>query len=145
MSRRRAFEGNLTDDPCPVCLDLASHGVIQPRAVMRLPTFPATLRTDGRPCCRDCQATETTMAMGFQHPQFGPARLTIANERCEGLTMPLGMQERFGLCKAGYIEPYSLEDLSKHSAWLERHGIPDSVSLEEFTVQSPPVIQTGGD
>lgn len=67
--RRRAFD-ELTNKPCPVCLELAMEGKMQPRAVMPLPNFPALLRTDDRKCCRDCQATETMMAMGFQHPEF---------------------------------------------------------------------------
>lgn len=127
----RAFD-DLTDEPCLVCLAFAARGEIQGRAVMPLPTFPALLRLDGEPCCRDCQATDTTQAMGFQHPMFGPARLTIANERCEGLTMPIGMMEHFGLCRDHWILPCSNEDLESHHEWLGRHGIPDSASAKRF-------------
>lgn len=67
-----------------------------------------------------------------QHPKFEPARLTIANERMEGLRMPRGMMEHFGLCKEGFIDPCSLDDLDTHIAWLERHGIPNSAGLEPF-------------
>jgi hypothetical protein len=126
MSQQRAFEG-VQDEPCPVCLELAERGIIQPRAVMPLPEFPAMLRQDGRKCCRDCQATETTMAViEGQHPQFEPARLTVANERVEGLVMPEGMMERFGMCAMGYVAPASIEDLPDHHDWLARHGIPDA-------------------
>lgn len=131
MKTIRAFD-DLTDDVCPVCLELAMKGCIQPRAVMPLPKFPARLRADGRKCCRDCQATETTMAAGFQHPEFAAARLTIANERCEGLVMPFGIMEHFGLCQGGWIKPCSLEDLESHIEWGDRHGIPNSSQLEAF-------------
>ena len=131
MGNPRAFD-DLSDTPCPVCLGLATQGQIQSRAVMPLPSFPALLRQDGRPCCRDCQATETTMRMGFQHPEFGPARLTIANDRVEGLVMPFGMMEQFGLCRMGWIRPCSIDDLDRHIAWLTSHGIPDSVAAEPF-------------
>lgn len=127
----RAFD-TLTKTPCPVCLELAMAGAIQPRAVMPLPNFPALLRQDGRKCCRDCQATDTTMAAGFQHPKFPAARLTIANERIEGTVMPLGMMEHFGLCKEGWIRPSSLDDLESYIQWLEDNGIPNSCSAEPF-------------
>ena len=93
---RRAFD-DLSDIPCPVCLELAEQGQIQAEAVMPLPQFPATLKRDGRKCCRDCVATETTMRCCGNHPMFVPARLTVANERIEGLRMPHGMMEHFGL------------------------------------------------
>ncbi len=121
--KRRAFD-DLTDEPCPVCLELALGEDIQNRAVMPLPKFPA--RDDqNRPCCRDCQATRVVQAVGGQ-PQFHAARLCIANERCEGLVMPLGMMERFGMCQMGYIEPCSMDDLDAHAEWLASHGIEDS-------------------
>lgn len=129
----RAFD-EVADEPCPVCLELAMKGRIQGRAVMPLPKFPALLKQDGRKCCRDCQITEAMMAADFQHPEFGAARLTIANERVEGLVMPFGMMEHFGLCAMGWIRPSSLDDLNRHHDWLESHGIPDSCSLEEFEV-----------
>ncbi len=125
---RRAF-ADLSDEPCPVCSELAERGVIRRRAVMPLPNFPARLRADGRQCCRDCQATETTMAMNIgQHPSFEPARLTIANERDEGLSMPLGLMEHMGLCKAGFVDPCSIDDLHQHIEWLNRHGIEEQHS-----------------
>ncbi len=128
----RAFD-DLGDQPCSVCLELAMAGQIQARAVMPLPTFPARLRADGRQCCRDCQATDTTQAgLGGQHPAFGPARLTIANERIEGMVMPFGMMEHFGLCQMGWIKPCSLDDLDSHIQWLEKCGIPNSCSVEPF-------------
>lgn len=133
---RRAFQ-DVGSQPCPVCLELAMAGKIQARAVMPLPVFPARNRSDGRECCRDCQATETTMAiLAGQHPRFFPARLTIANERLEGIVMPRGMMEHFGLCSGGWIEPCSLDDLKPHIQWLERHGIPNSSDREKFC-QSP--------
>ena len=132
MNMWRAFE-KVQDTPCSVCLDLASRGIIQPRAVMPLPEFPAMLRQDGRKCCRDCQATETTMAVEMgQHPMFEPARVTVANERVEGMLMPKGMMERFGLCALGYIAPASLEDLPSYIEWLEKHGIPNSAGIQPF-------------
>lgn len=130
-ARRRAFEG-LSDRPCGVCRELAEEGVIGHEAVMPLPPFPARLRSDGRPCCRDCQATETTQAaINGQHPSFGPARLTVANERIEGLRMPRGLMENFGMCRMGFIEPCSLDDLENHQAWLEKHGISWCVEIDE--------------
>ena len=139
--RRRAFD-DLPDDPepCPVCLALARNGDIQPRAVMPLPKVPARLRLDGSPCCRDCQATETTMALvRGQHPMFVAARLTVSNERCAGLVMPPGLMESFGLCAVGYVEPCSLDDLEAHIQWLERHGIPNSstsLPVSEWSTQA---------
>lgn len=128
----RAFE-KITDEPCSVCLELASQGTIQSRAVMPLPEFPARLRQDGRPCCRDCQATEITMGLGFQHSEFAAARLTVANERVEGMMMPLGMMELFGMCQMfGFFHPSSIDDLDDYLDWLESHGIPNSNSLEPF-------------
>lgn len=134
---RRAFD-DLTDQPCPVCLELASAGAIQARAVMPLPVFPGRSRRDNRLCCRDCQATDATMSMGWQHPEFAAARLTIANERLEGLTMPPGMMEHCGLCKLGWVRPCSLDDLAAHVAWLKRHGIPDFCGFMRFEQRVQP-------
>ena len=136
MNSPRAFD-DLSEIPCSVCLELAMKGQIQSRSVMPLPSFPALLRASGQPCCRDCQATETTMAMGFQHPRFEPARLTIANDRIEGLVMPLGMMEHLGLCKMGFIRPCSIDDLDQHILWLNSQGIPDSVGTKLFSVYKP--------
>lgn len=128
--RARAFDMIRPDaKPCPVCLELVlkddGSGIIQPRAVMPLPPFPARLRSDGRQCCRDCQATETAMAMIGVHPSFGPARLCVANERCESLVMPFGLAEHFGMCKEGLIRPASVDDLEGHIAWLKRNNLSD--------------------
>lgn len=128
--KRRAFD-DLTNEPCRVCLELAEGGNIQARAVMPLPKFPARLKTDGRKCCRDCQATETSQRLG-NHPTFASARLTVANERCEGLVMPPGMMEYYGMCAMGFLEPCSFSDLESHTLWLESHGIPDSTGTEWF-------------
>lgn len=122
VPRRRAFDG-LLDRPCEVCRELAEQDVIQREAVMPLPSFPARMKSDSRQCCRDCQATETTQRACGNHPSFGPARLTVANERIEGLRMPLGMMEHFGMCKMGFIEPCSLDDLTDNQAWLDKHSI----------------------
>lgn len=135
----KAFEG-FTDDakPCPVCLELAEDHVIQPRAVMPLPPFPARLRADNRQCCRDCQATETTMALKIgQHPRFGSARLTVANERIEGTLMPDGMMEHFGLCQMGYLLPSSVDDLDAHITWLERNDIPNTIGVLRKATTEP--------
>jgi len=123
-----AFEDE-TAEPCGVCLELARKAVIQPRAVMPIKKF-TLLRKDNRPCCVDCQATETTMQILIgQHPSFPAARLVIANERCEGFAMPPGMMSKFGLCSMGCIRPCSVQDLENHRIWLERNGIPDSTRL----------------
>lgn len=122
MDQGRAFD-DLTNIPCPICKKLVQHGEIPLEGLMPLPKFPGRNRITGEQCCRDCQATEATMAMGFQHPDFGPARLTIANERIEGLRMPLGMMESFGLCKFKLIRPASIEDLKRHQTWLESLGV----------------------
>ena len=133
-TRRRVFDGFTQKAvPCPVCLELAVSGVIQPRAVMPLPPFPARLRADGRPCCRDCQATETTMAFEGQHHEFGPARLTIANERIEGMSMPFGLMENCGLCQLGFLLPCSIDGLDHYCEWLEANNIPNSLSCEAFS------------
>ena len=116
--QRLAFEG-LTDKPCLLCLGLAEAGAIQARAVMPLPVFPARSRYSSGPCCRDCRTAEVLMDRRLGgHPQFAPSRLTVANERCEGLVMPPGMMKHFGLCKMGFIEPCSTEDLESHAEWL---------------------------
>jgi hypothetical protein len=65
------------------------------------------------------------------HPEFASARLCVANERCEGIVMPLGMMEHFGLCRDGIIRPCSIDDLPKHQRWLKKHGIPDSAELSD--------------
>lgn len=132
-SRRRAFDG-ITEDskPCPVCLELAMQGRIQARSVMPLPSSPATLKSDNRKCCRDCVATETTQRLCGNHPDFGAARLTVSNDRVEGMTMPPGLMEHFGFCSMGYIDPASLDDLEFFINWLERNGIPNSCSAEPF-------------
>lgn len=103
---QRAFDGFTPDSvPCPVCVELAREGTIQGRAVMPLSKFPARLRADNRQCCCDCQATETTQALGIgQHPDFGAARLTVANERVEGTLMQLGFMEHFGHVQHGLHE-----------------------------------------
>lgn len=120
----RAFDGFTPESkPCPVCVELAQAGTIQGRAVMPLPKFPARLRADNRACCIDCQATETTMAVGGQHPKFGAARLTVANERVEGTVMPRGLMEVMGMCNMGYMKPSSIEDLDAHIDWLESNNI----------------------
>lgn len=132
--RRRAFD-DVTEDskPCPVCLDLAMRGKIQPRSVMPLPPFPQALKSDNRKCCRDCAATETTQRVCGNHPDFVAARLTVSNDRVEGMTMPLGMMEHFGFCGMGYIDPASQDDLEFYVAWLARNGIPQSANRETFT------------
>lgn len=117
MDQGRAFD-DLTGIPCPICLKLAQQGAIQLEGVMPLPKFPGRTKTTGEQCCRDCQATEATMALGFQHPDFAAARLTISNERVEGLRMPFGMMEGFGLCKFRFIRPASNDDLKRHQAWI---------------------------
>lgn len=126
---QRAFDGFNPDSvPCPVCVELAAEGIIQGRAVMPLPKFPARLRADNRACCIDCQATETTMALDIgQHPDFGAARLTIANERVAGMTMPSGMMEVMGLSSMGYVRPSSVKDLDAHIDWLESNGLHNSM------------------
>lgn len=58
-----------------------------------------------------------------QHPMFSAARLTVANERIEGLLMPLGMMEHFGLCQMQLIAPCSVDDLDAHLVWLKKHKI----------------------
>lgn len=124
----RAFDGFTPESkPCLVCVELAMKGTIQGRAVMPLPKFPAHLRIDNRPCCVDCQATETTMSIGGQHPDFGAARLTIANERVAGTMMPRGLMEVTGLCSMGYMKPSSLEDLDVYLDWLESNWIYNSL------------------
>jgi len=130
----RAFDG-LTRTPCPVCSKLAQEGQIQPRAVMPLPKFPARLRSTNEQCCRDCQAADTVVRLGG-HPMFGPARLTVANERVEGLTMPRGMMEHFGLCSDGIILPCSNEDLDGHLEWLAARKLPDGCCRCPIGVQS---------
>lgn len=127
MNRRRAFDG-LTNRPCSVCLELSQEGQIQPRAIMPLPEFPATLKSNDRQCCRDCAATELTQRLG-NHPDFGPARLAVANERIEGMTMPLGVMESLGLCKMRWIDPCSSDDLEGHIEWLEENCIPNSCDV----------------
>ena len=132
---RRALD-MLTEKPCPVCLQLAADGVIQGRAVMPLPQFPALTRDGGEKCCRDCAIADGLRSLGG-HPEFAPSRLTVANERCAGFTMPKGIMEHFGLCAHGYVEPCSMEDLEQHAKWLAAHGIPDSASCDPF--ESPTV------
>lgn len=127
----RAFD-DVTDEPCPVCLDLAMAGQIQARGVMPLPSFPAMSRLDGRKCCRDCQATDSGMAAGFQHPSFAAARLTVANERIEAMLMPRGLAEHFGMTAAGWLRPCSVDDFDGYIDWLESQGIPNSCSQEPF-------------
>ncbi len=119
-----------TETPCPMCLELATAGTIQSRAVMPLPQFPPRLKADNRQCCRDCQAAEALMRMGG-HPKFGPSRLTVANDRLEGITMPPGMMELLGLCAMGYIHPCSDADLERHLDWLDRHGLLNSGRCEK--------------
>lgn len=122
--RPRAFD-QVTDDPCPVCMELYRAGRIRGRAVMPLPEHPGRLESSNQPCCTDCQATDTTRRFG-NHPDFAAARLTIANERCEGLVMPPGLMEHMGLCMYRMIRPCSNDDLADHRKWLEKHGIEDS-------------------
>lgn len=130
MKMKRFFD-DVGETPCSICLQLARENKIQSRAVMPLPKkFPPLSRMHNAPCCHDCEAVDTTQALGIgQHPDFAAARLTIANERCEGLVMPPGLMEHMGLCKLGLIRPCSIEDLDAHIDWLQRHGIPNSVGL----------------
>lgn len=67
------------------------------------------------------------------HPMFAPARLCVANERCESLVMPAGMAYNFGMCYAGFVRYASIDDLSRHLDWGTRHGIPnDACGGTEF-------------
>lgn len=120
-----------TDTPCPICLQIARHGMIQPRAVMPLPKFPALLRSSGERCCRDCESTDTIMGMGA-HPDFNAARLCTANERIAGILMPKGLMEHMGLVKLGFMRTCSIDDFDTHHDWLESHNIPDTLSCEVF-------------
>lgn len=123
MSDVHAFDENmLTDEPCPVCLKLAFNDEIQPRGVMPLPKFPPRLRSTNEPCCYDCQAAETTQMFG-NNPIFSAARLTVSNERIEGLAMPPGLMKHFGLCQMGFIRYCSQDDFEKHTEWLKKHHI----------------------
>ena len=90
----RAFD-SLSTTPCPVCLELAQRGEIQPPAVMPLPKMCPPRHRDNRQCCRDCAATTLAISAGGA-PDFESGRLTIANERVEGLRMPYGMMEKYG-------------------------------------------------
>lgn len=128
-ARRRAFDGFKADaKPCPVCLPLAREELIQTRAVMPLPPFPAR-SNDNRSMCRDCQATELAIRLGAipRFKEFGSARLCVANERCATLTLPFGMAEVMGMCLSNIVDPASIDDLETHLAWLERNGIEDSI------------------
>ena len=104
------------------------NGIIQRRAIMPIPTFPAMigvneLEVKGMQCCRDCQAAETLQRLKVAHPTFSGCRTCVANDRVEGLVMPFGMMEHYGLCKVGVIRPCSVDDLNTHLSWLESHGI----------------------
>jgi hypothetical protein len=134
VTKRPSVFAGLAPDaaPCPVCLRLAQRGEIQARAVMPLPPFPARSKRTNEPICRDCAATETAMALWHIHPEFGPARLCVANERCESLVMPPGMAELFGMCREGVVAPASLADLDRHIRWGERNGIPNWACAEPF-------------
>lgn len=114
-----------TNTPCPVCLKLAKKGMIPPRTVMPLPEFPARRRETDEPCCVDCQAADTVMAIGG-HPMFEGARVATASERLEGLLLPKGMMERFGLCQMGLLKPCSVEDLANHLVFLELNELPNA-------------------
>lgn len=128
LPRPRAFDQiEASAKPCQVCLPLAKREQIQARAVMPLPPFPARMKIGNQPCCRDCQATETAMLAFGIHPDFVAARLCVANERCESLTMPMGMAENFGMCREGIMRPASVDDLKAHQEWLAKNGLEDGI------------------
>jgi hypothetical protein len=110
---------------------MAQQGDLAARAVMPLPAFPARLRETNERCCRDCQIADAGTRMGW-HPLFHASRTVVANERCEGLVMPLGMMEHRGLCKEGFVEPCSIEDLARHIAWAKKHDIPNDCGHTPF-------------
>lgn len=119
----RAFSG-LSDSPCPVCLRLAWSGVIRPEMVMPLPaTCPPRLRSDNKPCCRDCASADGLASDPELCMNFEMARVAVGNDRVEHLRMPLGMSESFGLIGMGRIRPCSIEDLAGHQEWLSRHRL----------------------
>lgn len=121
--RPRAFDG-LSNTVCPVCLKMAWAGKIRPGMVMPLPDFsPPLLRSDNKPCCRDCAAADGLAAGDRLGMNFDMARIAVGNEREEHMRMPLGMSEHFGLVKYGYVLPCSLEDLKWHQDWLFEHRI----------------------
>lgn len=96
--------------------------------VMPLPAgamAPLGRRTNEK-VCFDCAAAEGTMDAGYNHPEFGSARLVIGNERVEGLRMPEGMMQHFGLRSMGFngIRLCSINDLQGHFAWLD-DNVPD--------------------
>ena len=117
----RAFE-DLTDTVCSRCLRLAWSGGIRQEMVMPRPTAPPLSRDDGKPCCRDCAAADGLVRWS-RVMTFEMARVVVGNDRQEHLRMPLGMGENFGMVKAGFVRPCSLEDLKGHLDWLDRHHI----------------------
>lgn len=88
---------------------------------MPLPKWGPTLRSSGEPCCFDCQAADTLLAVGRLDFPFAMARLPIANERGESLRLPTGSAECMGLCSKGIMRPASLDDLNDHMQWLDKN------------------------
>lgn len=108
-----------TELVCPCCLELYENGQIQREAVMPLPQYGPRLRSTGKPCCFDCQAAETLIAITRTTMPFEMSRLPIANERLESLRLPKGAARAMGLCQQGIMRPASADDFDSHMRWID--------------------------
>jgi len=116
-----------SNTPCPKCMELYAQGKLCHDAVMPLPegAMAPTSRRTNEKICFDCAATEATMDAGSNHPEFSAARVVIGNERREGLRMPEGMMQHFGLRTMGWrcIKLCSNDDLEAYYGWLKEIGV----------------------
>jgi hypothetical protein len=112
-----------TGTPCPTCLLAVLEGTINREAVQPLPERAGPLlRSTGRPCCRDCAATDTLLRLAGMGEglTWDMARHAVANDRREQLRLP---GAPLGLIGMGLMQPNAEGDLQRHWAWLEANGL----------------------
>lgn len=110
----------VTDIPCPTCIQYMEEGLVRPEAVQRLPKGAAApLSLDGRKWCHDCNAAlnVTKAVKGINWEQ---ARVAVANDRQEQYRLPGVLM---GLVQANLMKPNSEGDFEDQLAWLERIGL----------------------
>lgn len=86
---------------------------------MPLPHAPPLSRADNTPCCHDCEAADTLVAIGAV-PDWGMGRTAVANDRQEQLRLP-GWP--IGLVQMRLMRPSAEGDMARHHEWLEAHGM----------------------
>lgn len=111
---------DLSDDPCPRCLELAVDGAIRAETVQRLlrhkPARPLARDGSGE-CCGDCASADTLMRWPGGMT-FAMARIAVGNDRQDQYRIP---GAPMGTVSMGITRPSRPGDLEDQHAWLDKN------------------------